>query len=133
MKVLLLSLVLFAASTNLLAADLAKPAAARLEEFPNKDTPEAAIYRGSIVFNSYCVLCHGVKADGNGRAAKLYNPKPANLVMSDKNDAYKTLIIRRGGGALARSQYMPPWGDELTDEQVSDVVAFLRSIQANKP
>lgn len=101
-------------------------------EFPAKNTPEAAVYRGEIVFQHYCILCHGIKADGAGRAAKLYNPKPANLVMSDKNDAYKELIIRQGGKALGRSEFMPPWGNELTDEQISDVIAFLRSIQASK-
>lgn len=100
------------------------------DDYPRKDTPEAAIYRGAIVFNHYCVLCHGAKADGAGRAAKLYNPKPANLVMSDKNDQYKELIIRGGGKAMGRSEFMPPWGNELTDEQITDVVAFLRSIRS---
>lgn len=98
-------------------------------EFPNKASPEATIYRGDIVYKNYCVLCHGVKADGLGRAAKIYNPKPANLVMSDKNAAYKEMIIRRGGAAVSRSEFMPPWNDELTNEQITDVVAFLESLK----
>jgi mono/diheme cytochrome c family protein len=102
-------------------------------EYPHSNTAEARIYRGDIVFRNYCVLCHGVKADGAGRAAKLYNPKPANLVLSDKNDQYKELIIRQGGAALGRSEFMPPWGNELTDEQVTDVVAYLRSVNQARP
>ena len=98
-----------------------------------KDTPQAAVYRGSIVYTYYCVLCHGSKADGTGRAAKLYTPPPANLVMSDKNDDYKRLIIRLGGKALGRSEFMPAWDKELTDEQISDVVAYLASIHAPAP
>jgi mono/diheme cytochrome c family protein len=101
-------------------------------EFPHSNTPEAQVFRGDIVYKNYCVLCHGVKADGAGRAAKLYNPKPANLVLSDKNDQYKELIIRQGGAALGRSEFMPPWGNELTDEQVSDVIAYLRSVRQTK-
>jgi mono/diheme cytochrome c family protein len=101
--------------------------------YPQRDSQEASIYRGSIVFHHYCELCHGVNADGKGRAAKLYTPPgPANLVMSDKNDAYKNLIIRRGGKMLGRSEFMPPWGNELTDEQITDVVAFLGSIRSPK-
>ena len=50
--------------------------------------------------------------------------------MSERNDAYKELIVRRGGKALGRSEFMPPWGNELTDEQISDVIAFLRSIRS---
>lgn len=133
MKTRLLCLILLAVTCGLAAAGSEKKNPEWYNEYPHKNTPEAAIYRGSIVFNNYCILCHGVKADGKGRAAKLYDPKPANLVMSDKNDDYKELIIRRGGAALARSQFMPPWGEELTDEQISDLVAYLRSIQAKKP
>ena len=93
-----------------------------------RDGPDATAFRGSLVFFNYCVTCHGPNADGNGRAARLYNPRPANLRASDKNAAYMKLIVRNGGKALARSEFMPPWGEELTDEQIGDVVAYLRSI-----
>ncbi|MBC7574881.1 MAG: cytochrome c [Herminiimonas sp.] len=99
-------------------------------EYPAKDTPEAAIERGGIVFDHYCILCHGAKADGMGRAAKLYTPRPANLITSDKNVQYKELIIKQGGKALGRSEFMPPWGNELTAEQLSDLLAFLESIKS---
>jgi mono/diheme cytochrome c family protein len=97
-----------------------------------KDSVDAATFRGGLVFANYCVTCHGINADGNGRAARLYNPKPANLRMSDKNDAYFGLIVRKGGAALARSEFMPAWEAELTNEQVGDLVAYLRSINAVK-
>lgn len=102
--------------------------AVEVEEYPHKDTPEASIYRGSIVFEKYCQKCHGPTGEGNGRAAKLYDPPPANLVTSDKDDVHKELIIRNGGKAIGRSEFMPPWGEELTDEQVEDVVRFLGEI-----
>jgi len=97
-----------------------------------KDSIDAATFRGGLVFANYCVTCHGINADGNGRAARLYNPKPANLRASDKNDAYFGLIIRKGGAALGRSEFMPTWDAELTNEQISDLVAYLRSINATK-
>jgi len=92
--------------------------------------PEEAFkdVRGYIVFKTHCVLCHGIHADGNGRAAKNYNPRPANLRMSDKSDPYKEMIIRNGGAAMGRSPFMPPWGQELTDEQIHDVVYYLSVI-----
>ena len=95
-----------------------------------RDSRDAGIFRGGLVYANYCVTCHGFNADGNGRAARLYNPRPANLRMSDENDAYFGLIIRQGGEAMGRSQFMPPWGAELTDEQVNDLVIYLRSINA---
>lgn len=94
-----------------------------------KDSDEASIVRGGIVFRTYCVLCHGAHGDGNGRTARMYNPRPANLTRSPYNDEYKELIIRRGGEGIGRSPFMPPWGEQLTDEQIRDVIAYLRSIK----
>lgn len=133
MKTAFAALFLFVTSTAQVAAGVEKAAPERIEDFPNKSSLDARIHRGGIVFQHYCILCHGAKADGNGRAAKIYNPRPANLLTSDKNDQYKELIIRRGGAALGRSEFMPPWGDELTDEQIKDVLGFLASIQLHKP
>jgi mono/diheme cytochrome c family protein len=56
----------------------------------------------------------------------------ANLRESDKNDAYMRLIVQRGGQAMARSEFMPPWGEELTDEQIADVVSYLQAINTRR-
>lgn len=106
----------------------AVPALAEEEPLP-RDTPQAAIIRGSIVYRTYCVLCHGADGRGDGRAAKMYTPKPANLTVSPFNDAYKEMIIRGGGVSVGRSSFMPPWGGELSNEQIHDLVAFLRELR----
>lgn len=93
-----------------------------------RDSRDAAVFRGGLVYANYCVTCHGINADGNGRAARLHTPRPANLRASDKNDEYIRLIVAKGGEAIGRSPKMPPWGEELTDEQIGDVVAFVRSV-----
>jgi mono/diheme cytochrome c family protein len=96
-----------------------------------RDSVEAAIFRGGLVYSNYCVTCHGINADGNGRAARLYTPRPSSLRMTDKNNDYIELIVRKGGEPLARSPKMPPWEEELTNEQIRDVVAFVRSLNEN--
>lgn len=124
---------------TVLTVVLAAPLAASAADPPTsgallpRDSVEAATFRGGLVYANYCVTCHGMNADGNGRAARLYNPRPANLRASDKNDAYFALIIRKGGAPLGRSEFMPTWEAELTDEQIRDLVAYLRSISVAKP
>jgi cytochrome c oxidase cbb3-type subunit III len=86
------------------------------------------VQRGDVVFKTNCVLCHGVRGDGKGRAAPLFHPAPADLTLSDKPDEYKRRIIRMGGAALHRSQGMPAWGERLTNREIEDVVAYLRTI-----
>jgi cytochrome c oxidase cbb3-type subunit 3 len=86
------------------------------------------VSRGDVVYKTNCILCHGVKGDGKGRASVLFDPPPANLTLSDKNDEYKKLIITLGGKAMARSPVMPIWGEQLSEQQIDDVVAYLRTI-----
>ena len=86
------------------------------------------VMRGEVVFKTNCILCHGIKGDGKGRASVLFDPPPANLTLSDKNDEYKKMIITLGGLAMARSPSMPIWGEQLSEQQIDDVVAYLRTI-----
>lgn len=94
---------------------------------------DSSISRGEIVFKTNCVLCHGVKANGKGRVSGLFDPPPANLTMSDKSDAYKIEIVTKGGAAMGRSAVMPIWGGELSAQEISDVVAFLRTVLVKRP
>lgn len=86
------------------------------------------VERGRVVFMTNCILCHGVKANGKGRASVMYDPKPADLTRSDKNDTYKKMIITMGGEAMGRSKVMPQWGLQLKEQEIDDVIAYLRTI-----
>ena len=86
------------------------------------------VKRGEMVYMANCILCHGVKANGKGRASVLFDPPPANLRRSDKNDDYKRMIITLGGEAMGRSSVMPEWGQQLTEQQIDDVIVYLRKI-----
>lgn len=90
---------------------------------------EASAENGAAVYKRYCVTCHGAKADGTGAAARLFKPPPADLTRSERPDAYKELIIRVGGGPMGRSTGMPPWGEELSEAQIHDVVRYLGTLK----
>ena len=75
---------------------------------------------------------HGDKADGNGAAAHLHDPRPANLTLSPYSDAYQENIIRDGGKALGRSAGMPPWGKQLSELEIKSVVAYLRTLKVGR-
>ncbi len=96
-----------------------------------KDSPEASVIRGKIAYRNYCVLCHGASGQGDGRAARIHNPKPANLTLSHAPPEYISMIIRKGGEAIGRSSAMPPWGEQLTDEQIRDTIRYLLTIRKN--
>jgi len=85
--------------------------------------------RGAAIFQAHCVLCHGPEARGCGPAARLYLPRPANLTASTRSPEYKAAIIRGGGASMDRSPSMPPWGGELSDAEIADVVAHLSTLE----
>jgi len=117
------------ALTLALGAPALTPTMAQESSSLPRDGADAAVVRGGIVYRTYCVLCHGAGGKGDGRAARMYTPRPADLTNSPFPDAYKEMIIRGGGASVGRSSFMPPWGDELTDEQIHDLVAFLREVR----
>jgi len=94
-----------------------------------KDMQEASELRGRLVFQNYCVLCHGEQGKGDGRAAKLHTPRPFNLTTSTAPRYYIADTVRKGGEAMGRGKGMPPWGDQLTDEQVNDVLNHLFTLR----
>ena len=98
-----------------------------------KDTQEASVIRGRLVYQNYCILCHGPEGRGDGRAAKLHNPRPFNLTTSTAPRYYIVDMVRKGGEEMGRGKGMPPWGDQLTDEQVNDVITYLFTLRASQP
>lgn len=90
------------------------------------------IKRGHVVYNQYCILCHGISGNGNGRAAKLLKIKPSNLRTSDKNNDYFKLIVQYGSEGVGRSTSMPGRIDELTEQEIDDVVSYIRTLVSDK-
>lgn len=91
---------------------------------------------GKAKYESLCAGCHGKTGKGDGPAAASLNPKPQDhtdgKVMNSLSDQYLTDIIKNGGAAVKKSPLMPAWGKTLKDQEVSDVIAYIRSL-ANPP
>ena len=97
--------------------------------------------RGEKLFGKYCSRCHGKKADGEGRMVKrLYRKKGTQLptdftipLYADRTDEYLRKIISEGGEAHSMSKYMPPFGEELSEKDVNDLVYFVKNVSVNAP
>lgn len=103
-------------------------AVALLRQANTKSKP--SVRRGRTLFRNSCTLCHGQNGEGDGRMARVIkNPPPFNLTVSRAPDAYLEKIIREGGEANGRSPRMPPWGDQLTKEQIKSVILYLMTLR----
>ena len=88
--------------------------------------------KGKDIYAKSCASCHGPAGKGDGAAAAALNPKPTNLAdkaaMSKLDDAALTNVIAKGGAAVGKSPLMPPFNGQLKDQDIKDVVTYIRSL-----
>jgi len=84
------------------------------------------------LYNAYCVQCHGVNRDGNGVNARDMAVKPRDHTdskgMGDTPDDVLFKAIKGGGLAVGKSVLMPKWESVMSDEEVTELVAYLRFV-----
>jgi mono/diheme cytochrome c family protein len=82
---------------------------------------------GAEVFKNNCTACHGEQGHGDGPAAAAINPRPRNLPELAKIVADDYLFWRISTGKPGTS--MVAWKGVLTDEEIWQVVAFIRTLK----
>ena len=84
---------------------------------------------GAKLYKRYCRGCHG--ADGRG-GAHTFMPHIENLTKKGYieliPDSYLYIAIADGGEAIGKSSYMPAWKSKLSDREVKDIIAHIRTM-----
>jgi mono/diheme cytochrome c family protein len=94
---------------------------------PFKADDRAAVERGEVMFNAYCVPCHGSKGEGDGLVVQHGYPAPPSLTTPATramSDLEIFTAITDGLGA------MPPYGAQIAREDRWKAILHLRAIQA---
>lgn len=97
-----------------------------LAETKFRHSPEPGIPTGHLLYEQHCVRCHGVALDGKGPDAASLKVPPANfhLYLSRlKDDAALIKTIKGGRRFLG----MHNWEDTFSDEQIHDLILYIRS------
>jgi len=87
-------------------------------------TPEA-ISRGAIVYAANCASCHGETGRGEGPAGIALRPPPADLTFHLPLHVNEGIDLFIANGAPGTA--MPGWKDVLTEEQIWDVIHYMRA------
>ena len=87
---------------------------------------------GLEIYKKNCLRCHGERGRGDGPAAKLLKTKPTDwsdkAKMSSLSDQDLFKMISKGGEAAGKSKLMPAFAGKLSDQDVQNVIAFIRSL-----
>lgn len=86
--------------------------------------------RGAALHLKHCAECHG--ADGKAEVIVMHMDEPPKdqsdpVYMKTLPDAYLYLAVCKGGVGVGRNFIMPAWGDLLSDQDIKDLIAQIRS------
>ena len=86
-----------------------------------------AAHEGAEVFRANCETCHGPQGHGDGPAGQSLDPRPRNLAAIQAKAGDDFLFWRIHDGVPGTS--MVAWRGILTDEQIWQVVSFIRTLE----
>lgn len=86
--------------------------------------------RGQALHLEHCAECHGL--DGKAEVIVMHmdtTPKDQSdaAYMKTLSDAYLYLAICKGGQDVGKNFVMPAWGPHLRDQDIRDLVAWVRT------
>jgi len=100
-----------------------------------RELPDFRISKAKVLYNRYCVFCHGDTGGGDGLNAYSIPVKPRNFnertVLARKTDEELARVILSGGNSQGLSKYMPAFDRTLSTDQVGHLVAFIREELGN--
>jgi len=95
------------------------------------------VSNGERVYKGGCIACHGSDGRGAPQTSTVFTRPDTwpdftrcDQTTPEANSAWKAVIIH-GGPSRGFSQIMPSFGDLLTNEQIDDVIAYMRGFCKN--
>jgi mono/diheme cytochrome c family protein len=99
---------------------------------PVSAQPRGDARRGAALYEEKCALCHGGQGEGWDWSKKVARPPvpvpDLGSVVRERDDGYLFSVVKEGGEAVGRSRFMPPFGFQLTDDEVWHLVAYMRTL-----
>lgn len=96
-------------------------------KFPDQ-TKESFIASGGKTYQFNCESCHGENGAGNGVLAASLDKKPVPFNFDEVEDSYLFWRISEGGMMDPFNSVMPAWKSILSEQQIWEVIAFLRTL-----
>jgi cytochrome c oxidase cbb3-type subunit III len=88
--------------------------------------------KGKEIYDQLCWRCHGRLGKSDGPVSSAMDPRPRDLTdhayMSKVSDDDLLAVIKGGGAVVGKSPAMMAFKDTLSDDEIRDVMAFIRTL-----
>ena len=101
---------------------------------PSMPAQAADLDKAHKISVEHCEKCHGKTGKGDGELLKRLKAdvKPVDwsskTTMAKWTDPDLAKIIKVGGKSAGRSRVMPSFGEKLSDGDIADLVAYIRTL-----
>ena len=87
---------------------------------------------GQAVYERHCARCHGMTGGADGPGASALPIKPPSLtdgrLLNPLPDEFLVTVVRDGAAAVGLAPQMPAFGRLLSEREIRDVVAYVRTL-----
>ena len=89
---------------------------------------------GRDIYNGACWVCHGANGDGKGPAGVNLEPRPRDFTspafqIEGREEEVFRAIYLGPAQAFHGSPNMPDWGTRLSEQQIRDVMEYLKAFK----
>jgi mono/diheme cytochrome c family protein len=90
--------------------------------------------QGKRIFYEQCVWCHADSTPAGPSNRSNVSPDPPLMndgtILNKESDAALSKIIAYGGPAAGKSKMMPSYGMSLSEDEIDELIAYLRAISS---
>jgi mono/diheme cytochrome c family protein len=96
---------------------------------PISELPAFTISSGQVIYQRYCLFCHGEKGEGDGQNSFSLPTRPADLTMiiPERTDEQLFAVIQQGGAKSNLSPAMPAFENTFSKRQINQLILFLKN------
>ena len=129
-QIINISLVLLLFASQVVTAEETRIVALDANDCAPQGDLRGNLENGQRLHMEHCVACHGLTGAADVVVMHMDETPPDQsdpAYMENLPDGYLYLAICKGGEGIGKSYVMSPWGDLLTDQEIRDLIGWIRT------